>query len=66
MRTFKSPKVMKKIRSQRGMASKIAKACGINRAAVYQWERVPVERVAVVAKIMKMKRAEIRPDIFGE
>lgn len=64
----KKPKVDKAIRlirETRGMSAEIARACGIERAAVYQWERVPPGRVLVVAKILNMAPRRIRPDIFG-
>jgi hypothetical protein len=52
------------IRATRGLPAKIALACGIRRQAIYQWTRVPVERVRVVAKILKLPAKKIRPDIF--
>jgi hypothetical protein len=57
-------KVMKYIRSVRGLPVRVAKECDIERAAVYQWTRVPIERVHKVAKIIGMKPEQIRPDIF--
>ena len=65
MASTMADEAIERIRSERGLAVKIAKACGIKRTAVYQWRRVPVERVAVVAKILKMSRKQIRRDIFG-
>jgi hypothetical protein len=38
-------KAIAKIHSQRGLTIKVGDACGIHRVAVYQWKRVPVERV---------------------
>jgi DNA-binding transcriptional regulator YdaS (Cro superfamily) len=55
---------IEKIRAERGLATRIAEACGIDRAAVYQWKRVPPGRVHTVAPIIKMKPEEIRPDVF--
>jgi len=52
------------IRATRGLAAKVAVACGIKRQAVYQWTRVPVERVHIVAKLLKLPAKKIRPDIF--
>jgi hypothetical protein len=57
--------VMTKIRSERGLSVRIAEACGVARAAVYQWKRVPVGHVDTVAAVLKMSRKRIRPDIFG-
>jgi hypothetical protein len=57
-------KVMKYIRSVRGLSIRIADACDIKRAAVYQWTQVPVERIHDVAKVLGWKPEKIRPDIF--
>jgi hypothetical protein len=56
--------IMRTIRAKRGLSITIAKACGIERAAVYQWTRVPIERVHVVAPIIGKTPEQIRPDIF--
>ena len=56
--------VMTHIRSVRGLSVAVAKACGIDRQAVYQWTQVPTDRVHTVAKVIKMKPEKIRPDIF--
>lgn len=53
-----------KIRATRGMAVRIAEAFNINKAAVYQWRRVPDIRVKTVARMIKMPREQIRPDIY--
>ena len=56
--------IIARIRATRGLAAEIARVCGTHRSAVYQWKRVPAERVQVVAEIMKLPPAQIRPDIF--
>ena len=56
--------IIARIRTTRGLSAAIARACGTHRSAVYQWKRVPAERVQVVAEIMKLEPAQIRPDIF--
>lgn len=56
--------IMLAIRETRGMSVQIAEACGIDKAAVYQWKRVPPQWVNVVAKIIKKRPEQIRPDIF--
>ena len=53
-----------KIRATRGLAVRVAEACGIARAAVYQWDKVPIERVHEVAEVIGMTPEQIRPDIF--
>ena len=57
-------KTIERIRAERGLAVRVAEACGIDRAAVYQWERVPIARVHEVADVLRLQPEEIRPDIF--
>lgn len=56
--------VMRSIRETRGQSVLIAEACGIDKAAVYQWKRVPVQWVNLVSTIIKQPPEKIRPDIF--
>jgi transcriptional regulator with XRE-family HTH domain len=60
----KPDKIIQQIRAERGLAVRVAEACGIDRAAVYQWERVPIARVHEVAAVLDISPEEIRPDIF--
>lgn len=53
------------LHSQRGLARKIADACGINDSAVSQWRRVPAQRVLDVERVTGVPREILRPDIFG-
>ena len=48
-----------------GMAQLAAKL-GIARQAIYQWSRIPAERVVEVERITGVPRNELRPDIFGD
>ena len=57
-------KIIPKIRATPGLMSKIARACGIQRQAVQQWDRVPPARAHKVAEIMGLTVEQIRPDIF--
>lgn len=57
-------KTIERIRSERGLAVRVAEACGIDRAAVYQWEQVPIKRVHEVAGLLGIPVEQIRPDIF--
>jgi hypothetical protein len=52
------------IRGERGLSVRIAEACGIERAAVYQWDKVPLERVHVVAEVLGIAPENVRPDFF--
>jgi len=53
-----------KIRATRGLSVRVAEACGIERAAVYQWDQVPIQRVHQVADVIGMAVEDIRPDFF--
>lgn len=61
----KMDKVVRAIRKTRGQSTEIARACGIERAAVYQWKQVPVHWVHTVSGIIGLTPEEIRPDIFN-
>lgn len=52
------------LRKERGLAGKIADACGITREAVWLWTRVPAERVLVVERVTGLSRHLLRPDIY--
>jgi hypothetical protein len=60
----KAPYAMGKIRTERGLISRIAEALGITRGAVSKWNRVPAERVLVVEDVTGIPRHELRPDIY--
>ena len=47
-----------------GMAQ-LAANLGIARQAIYQWTRVPVDRVVEIERLTGIPRATLRPDIFG-
>ena len=53
-----------KILATRKLSIKVADACGIRPAAVYQWRRVPPARVLDVAAVLGLTPEQIRPDIF--
>ena len=48
-----------------GTLAKLAKQLGISRAAISQWQEVPVHRVLEVEKITGVSRYQLRPDIYG-
>jgi hypothetical protein len=60
----KLDKACAKIRATRGLSVRVAEACGIERAAVYQWDQVPIQRVHQVAEVIGMTAEQIRPDFF--
>lgn len=56
---------MELIRQKRGMLAKVARECGITRAAVVKWSQVPAERVVAVEAATGIPRQSLRPDIFA-
>jgi DNA-binding transcriptional regulator YdaS (Cro superfamily) len=57
-------KGLAKIRTTKGMATKIAVGLKISRGSVSRWRRVPAERVVDVEKITGIPREELRPDLY--
>ena len=55
---------MQLIRAQRGLLAKVAKECGLTRAAVVKWDRVPAERIPEVERATGIARHELRPDLW--
>jgi DNA-binding transcriptional regulator YdaS (Cro superfamily) len=51
-----------------GGATKLASVLGISRPAIYQWSRVPAERVLAIelATEGKVTRHDLRPDLYPE
>ena len=56
------------ILAERGMATRLAEALEISKAAIFQWKAngVPAERVLDVERITGVARQKIRPDIYPE
>lgn len=46
--------------------AELARKIGVTRGAVSQWDRVPAERIADVAKATSLPFSVLRPDLFGE
>ena len=57
-------RIMRRIYSERGLATRIAGELGLTYQAVQQWKKVPPEHVMSLAPILKMAPEDIRPDIF--
>jgi hypothetical protein len=51
------------IRSQRGLLARVARECGLTRASVVKWPRVPAERLVEIERITGIARHLLRPDI---
>jgi DNA-binding transcriptional regulator YdaS (Cro superfamily) len=59
--------VLQMVRKQRGTASRIAKACGVNRETVWMWEargEIPAKHVLAVETLLEIPRHRIRPDLY--
>lgn len=57
--------IVKKAARLSGGITALAAALKINRQAIYQWSRIPAERVIPVERISGISREELRPDLFG-
>ena len=42
----------------------LARALGLTRQAVYKWTRVPIEHVLTIERLTRVRRHELRPDIY--
>jgi transcriptional regulator with XRE-family HTH domain len=56
---------IRRLRGQRGLAAEIARECGVSRAAVYQWSKVPAHHAIRVARLLNVDVRRVRPDIFN-
>jgi hypothetical protein len=59
-----SGKIDPVMRKLRPWFPKIAAALNISAPAPYSWRRVPPSRVIEVARITKMPRSKLRPDLY--
>jgi DNA-binding transcriptional regulator YdaS (Cro superfamily) len=57
---------LKKAIAAKGSIASLARALGITRSAICQWDRIPAERVIDIEKASGVPRAELRPDLFSE
>lgn len=53
------------IEAERGRRTALAKAIGITPAAIWQWQKVPAERIGDISRFTGIPLEELRPDIFG-
>jgi DNA-binding transcriptional regulator YdaS (Cro superfamily) len=49
-----------------GIVAEIATGLGVTTASVCQWQRVPAARVPGVARILGVKRHQLRPDLWDK
>ena len=47
-----------------GGVEQVANRLGVSRQAIYQWEEIPIKRLVEFSNITRVKRSELRPDIF--
>ena len=47
-----------------GGVERVANRLGVSRQAIYQWEEIPIKRLVEFSNITRVKRSELRPDIF--
>jgi len=47
-----------------GSYAALAKALNKTRAGVWQWKKVPAERVLAVERVTGVSRHELRPDLY--
>lgn len=59
------PHILTRAAQKVGGMAQLAAQLGVARQAVYQWRRIPVDRVVEVERITGISRNELRPDIFG-
>lgn len=55
---------LRQIRKTKGLSAKIARAAGISRQAVTDWQVVPLGRLLIVERLSGIPRERLRPDIF--
>lgn len=56
--------VLTQVQSTKGLAPRIAEACGVRREAVWNWKRIPVAHVFAIEELLGIPRHKIRPDIY--
>jgi DNA-binding transcriptional regulator YdaS (Cro superfamily) len=54
------------IRSQRGLAFRIAREIGVHPSTVSQWTQVPAHHAREVARITGLSLTVLRPDLWSE
>ncbi len=59
----RDPALVRAVEAVGGYAE-LARRLGKTRAGIWQWERVPAERVLAVEKATGVPRYELRPDLY--
>ena len=58
-----SPAVIR-IKGERGLATKLAKALKLDLSAISKWSRIPADHIVAVERISGIPREELRPDLY--
>jgi len=64
--TNKKPIPLNEVFDASGGIPALARKLKISRHAIYQWPKVPIGRVNMVAKITGIPCEQLRPDIFSK
>lgn len=59
-------KIKARVLDEAGGVGPLASHLGITRHAIYQWQKVPADRVGQVMEFTGLHAHEIRPDLFRE
>lgn len=49
----------------KGSIAALARAIGITRAAICQWDRIPADRIVEIERLTGVPRSELRPDLYA-
>ena len=47
-----------------GSRFRLAGLIGLTPAAIYRWKRIPADRVKQIAKLTRVPREKLRPDLY--
>ncbi len=47
-----------------GGVTALARGLGIRREAIYQWDKVPSERIVEIERLTRVPREDLRPDLY--
>ncbi len=64
MAKLNQPAILIHAAEQAGGMASLASKLGIKRQALYQWKRIPAERVIAVERATGVPRYELRPDLY--
>jgi DNA-binding transcriptional regulator YdaS (Cro superfamily) len=59
------PEDVRQIIIRAGGHAALASRLGRARQTVYQWQQIPAKYAKTVARLARMRVADVRPDVFG-